>query len=84
VVVRGRVQGVWFRATCRREAEAADVGGWIANRPDGAVEAVFEGGAPAVQRMVTWCADGPPGAAVTDVSVTDEVPEGVVGFRITG
>jgi acylphosphatase len=81
-VVSGRVQGVWFRESCRREAEARDVAGWVANRADGTVEAVFEGREPDVAEVVAWCRIGPPRADVTAVDVTQEPPEGLVGFRV--
>jgi acylphosphatase len=84
VVVSGRVQGVFFRDTCEREAHAAGVGGWVRNRWDGTVEAVFEGDPAAVDRMVTWCHRGPSRATVTSVEVTDEPPEGTQSFRVRG
>jgi acylphosphatase len=83
VVVRGHVQGVFFRDTARRMAEARDVSGWITNRPDGAVEAVFEGEPDAVGKMVAFAREGPRGAVVEGVEVTDEEPEGLSGFRVT-
>lgn len=82
VVVDGRVQGVFFRDSCQREASIAGVGGWVRNRDDGRVEAVFEGDAAAVERLVAWCRHGPPRAVVTSVSVTDEPPVGERGFRV--
>jgi acylphosphatase len=82
VVVRGYVQGVFFRDTCRREANARGVGGWVANRSDGAVEAVFEGEPDAVAAMVEWCRRGPRGADVEDVEETSEEPEGLARFEI--
>jgi len=82
VVVRGRVQGVWFRQSCREAAEAAGVAGWVRNRPDGTVEAVLEGGAAEVERMVGWCRRGPTSAVVTGVDVEDEPPEGLTGFGV--
>lgn len=84
VVVDGRVQGVWFRDACRREAEAAGVRGWVRNRDDGGVEAVFEGDEPAVERLVAWCRKGPPRAVVTSVSVEAEPPQGDARFRVIG
>lgn len=81
-MVSGHVQGVWFRESCRREAEARGVAGWVANRGDGTVEAVFEGREPAVAEVVAWCRIGPPRADVTAVDVTQEQPEGLVGFRV--
>jgi acylphosphatase len=82
VVVHGHVQGVFFRDSCGREAGSRGVAGWIANRPDGAVEAVFEGDADAVRAMVDWCRGGSRGAEVSSVDETGEEPEGLSGFRI--
>lgn len=82
VVVDGRVQGVFFRDTCRREATRAGVGGWVRNRPDGRVEAVFEGDPDRVALLVEWCHQGPRGAVVTGVEVTEEEPTGEDGFRV--
>ena len=76
------MQGVWFRDSCRREALARDVAGWVRNRMDGTVEAVFEGPAPAVAEMVAWCRVGPPRADVSGIDVTEEPPEGIVGFQV--
>ncbi len=81
-VVSGRVQGVFFRDTCRREATAAGVAGWVRNRGDGRVEAVFEGEDAAVARMIAWCRLGPRSADVTDVTVTEEPAEGLRGFEV--
>jgi acylphosphatase len=81
VVVRGRVQGVFFRETIRHLAEQEGVAGWIRNRPDGAVEAVFEGEPDAVERLVDACRTGPPLAEVQEVEVADEEPEGLRGFQ---
>jgi acylphosphatase len=82
VVVRGTVQGVFFRDSTRRQAARRDVAGWVSNRPDGAVEAVFEGPAEAVEQLVSFMRDGPRGASVEDVEVSDEHPEGLAGFAI--
>ena len=84
VVVTGRVQGVFFRVTCAREARARGVAGWVRNREDGAVEAVFEGDPGPVGELVTWCRTGPGGADVTRVEVRTEAPQGVAGFEIVG
>jgi acylphosphatase len=80
VIVRGRVQGVFFRETTRHLAEQAGVAGWVRNRPDGTVEAVFEGEPEAVKRVVEACRTGPPMAEVTDVEVIEEEPESLSGF----
>ncbi len=80
VWVRGRVQNVWFRDSCVREATARGVAGWVRNLPDRRVEAVFEGPPDAVEAMVAWCGEGPPRARVDEVEVRDEPPVGESGF----
>jgi acylphosphatase len=82
VVVHGHVQGVFFRDSVRRLAEQHRVSGWIANRWDGAVEAVFEGEPDAVERLVEFCRQGPRGAQVESVDVSEEDPEGLSGFAV--
>lgn len=82
VVVRGRVQGVFFRDSCRREAQAAGVVGFVRNEPDGTVLAVFEGDPSGVRRLVDWCRIGPPSARVYGVEVTDEQPTGASRFSV--
>jgi acylphosphatase len=82
VVARGRVQGVFFRDATQREASRAGVAGWVANRSDGAVEAVFEGDDDAVDRMVDFVRKGPGHADVDDVEVSEEKPEGLSGFEV--
>ena len=84
VIARGRVQGVFFRAACAREARALGVAGWVRNLDDGSVEAVFEGPPEPVRAMVAWCRQGPPGARVDDVEETDEPTTGRSGFAVTG
>lgn len=78
--VRGLVQGVFFRATCRDEARARGVAGWARNEPDGTVRAFFEGPPGAVDAMVEWCRHGPSRAVVDSVEVTEREPSGVTGF----
>ena len=82
VVVRGNVQGVFFRDSCRSEASSRGVAGWVTNRSDGAVEAVFEGEPDAVAAMVGWCSRGPRGADVESVDESAEEPEGLAGFQV--
>ena len=82
VIVRGLVQGVFFRDSTRRLAQRHGVSGWVANRADGAVEAVFEGEADAVERLVAVSRTGPRGAQVESVEVTEEEPEGLSGFAV--
>lgn len=82
VVVEGHVQGVFFRETTRRRALAAGVTGWIRNRADASVEAVFEGEPDAVERLVAFVREGPRGAHVDWVDIANEEPEGLSGFEI--
>ena len=82
VIVHGRVQGVWFRESCRSQATALGLGGWVRNLADGTVEAVFEGSEPAVARAVDWCRTGPDRARVAAVDVRPEAPTGEPAFRV--
>lgn len=84
VVVHGFVQGVGFRYAVERAARARGVAGWVENRADGTVEAVFEGDRDDVEALVDFCRRGPRGAEVRDVSVSEEPAEGLAGFRVTG
>jgi acylphosphatase len=81
-VISGRVQGVWFRDACSREANAAGVHGWVRNLSDGRVEAAFEGAPDDVDALVAWCRRGPPRAKVVTVEVVDELPTGEPGFAV--
>jgi acylphosphatase len=82
VVVSGRVQGVGFRAATRSKAEACGVVGWVRNRPDGGVEAAFEGDPEAVESLVGFCRAGPRLARVERVEVCEEPIEGLLGFEL--
>jgi len=82
VVAHGRVQGVFFRDSTRQRAEAAGVAGWVANQPDGTVEAVFEGADGEVDALVRWMEEGPRGASVERTEVSEEEPEGLDGFDV--
>ena len=84
VVVHGFVQGVGFRYAVERAAASRGVSGWVRNRPDGAVEAVFEGEGEDVDALVELCRQGPRGADVERVDVAAESPEGLSGFRVAG
>ena len=81
-VVHGRVQGVFFRDTTRRLARVEGVAGWVSNRADGTVEALFEGEPDAVERLLDFCRRGPEGATVDRVEVTEAEPAGLEGFTI--
>jgi acylphosphatase len=83
VLVSGEVQGVAFRDACRRAATEQGVTGWVRNLPDGRVEAVFEGQADGVERLVSWARRGPSQATVTAVTVHDEPLEGFTRFEIS-
>jgi acylphosphatase len=82
VVVHGYVQGVFFRDSTRRRAAELGVAGWVSNRSDGTVEAVFEGAPDAVSAMVDWARRGPRGADVERVDEREESPEGLTGFEV--
>ena len=78
--IRGRVHGVWFRESMRREAERLAVRGWICNRHDGSVEAVVQGPRAAVDEIVRWAHRGPEDARVSGVEVTEAEGE-FAGFE---
>ncbi len=78
----GRVQGVFYRASCAERAEELGLSGWVRNMPGGGVEAVFEGADRAVDDMITWCREGPAHARVDGLEVVDEDVVGAAGFRI--
>jgi acylphosphatase len=82
VIVSGRVQGVFFRDTCRRVADRLGLCGWVRNRRDGTVEAVIEGDRNDVGELVAWCREGPARAIVTDLQIVDEPVAGEGPFRI--
>lgn len=82
VVVSGRVQGVFFRDSTRREARRLGVTGWVRNCPDGTVRAHVEGVPEAVAELVRWCREGPRHADVDDVRVSEAESEGGRGFEV--
>ena len=82
LIVRGRVQGVFFRDSVRREAQRRGVAGWATNRPDGSVEIVLEGRAPDVRELISYCERGPRRAEVTGVELREHSPQGLRGFEI--
>lgn len=82
-LIKGRVQGVWFRASTRREAQALGLDGYVRNLPLRRVEAVFQGPREAVERALAWCHQGPPAAEVREVNVSWQDPDpGLQGFEI--
>ena len=82
VLVSGKVQGVFYRDTTKKEADKRGVRGWVRNLRDGRVEAVFEADAKLVEDMVAWCDIGSPLSRPTFVERRDEPEEGLVGFVI--
>lgn len=83
VVVRGRVQGVFFRAATRRTAQHHGVAGWVRNLPDGSVEAWLEGDPDAVEAVEAWMATGgPPSAVVDEIDVTRRSTQGLSDFVV--
>ena len=82
LLIQGRVQGVWFRESMRREAERLGVTGWVRNTPDGAVEAVVQGPAEAVDALVEWARSGPPMARVDGIEIeASETHDPLSGFE---
>ncbi len=79
--IRGRVQGVWYRAWTERTARELGLSGWVRNRSDGTVEALFCGAPEAVAQMLRLAREGPPAARVTGIDVRDAPPE-EGGFRV--
>jgi acylphosphatase len=81
--VSGKVQGVFFRQSTKRQAQSYSVTGWVHNLEDGRVEGVFEGEEASVKALVAFCSTGPRGASVTDLAVTWETFKGEFeNFRI--
>ena len=82
VPVTGLVQGVFFRAWARDEAQALGVSGWIRNCSDGSVEALVEGDSEAIEELIDLLREGPPGAQVEDVEIEETDREGLSSFEV--
>jgi acylphosphatase len=82
VRIAGRVQGVFFRASCADLARDLGIDGWVRNRPDGDLEALFQGPDEVVDRILEWCRTGPPSARVDTLEVSDEPPFEGNGFGV--
>ena len=82
VQIRGRVQGIGFRYSALSRARSLGVAGWVRNKPDGSVEAAFEGDDERVRSMVEWCRRGPGGADVQSIDVEWHEPTGDTDFRV--
>ncbi len=83
-LVSGRVQGVWYRESCRQEAVRLGVAGSVRNRFDGRVEIEAEGPRAAVDALLAWARHGPPRAVVDTLAIEDVAPRGDIGFRVSG
>ncbi|MDG2205152.1 MAG: acylphosphatase [Alphaproteobacteria bacterium] len=81
VIISGRVQGVWFRDWTKQQASSLGLTGWVRNRRDGTVEAIFQGDAADIDAMLNACWQGPPAASVADIRVADGVLSNFHNFR---
>ena len=84
VVIEGRVQGVWFRGWTTGEAKRLNIRGWVRNRSDGSVEALFSGNKADVEAIIAACRKGPPSARVDAITHFPTDPPQALGFRATG
>ncbi len=75
LIIHGRVQGVWFRASTQGVANQLGIKGWVRNTPDGAVEAHIQGEDSSVEKMLSWCYQGPPGARVDLIDISRVNPD---------
>lgn len=82
VTVRGRVQGVYFRASTQQQARRLGVAGWVRNLPDGRVEAWLEGADDAVEALMAWMREGPEQAEVTGLCVCEVAPRSLNDFEV--
>lgn len=80
--IKGRVQGVFYRESAKREATRLGVTGWVRNKPDGSVELLACGTENTVQKLVEWCKTGPPLAKVTEVTVREVEPQVFAAFTV--
>ena len=81
VLISGRVQGVWYRGWTKQHASENKLSGWVRNRSDGSVEAIFQGRPENLHAMLELCRIGPPAAEVRDIDVKNITREDFVGFR---
>jgi acylphosphatase len=82
LLIKGKVQGVFYRATAREVAEKLGLTGWVKNTEDGHVEAIVSGAEKPVQQFVEWCWQGPPSARVTAVAIGDAPDENLAAFTV--
>jgi acylphosphatase len=85
LIIHGRVQGVWFRASTKETAENLGVKGWVRNLPDRSVEIDALGDTGIIEKFIQWCYQGPPGARVTNIDITElEAAVDIQNFKIVG
>lgn len=85
LIVLGRVQGVWFRASAKETAENLGVKGWVRNLPDNSVEVDALGETAIIEKFIKWCYQGPPGARVTSIDIKElEATVDMQNFKIIG
>lgn len=82
--IKGKVQGVFYRATAKDVAEETGIKGWVKNTPEGDVEIVASGEDGQLEKFIAWCREGPPRARVTDVIVTEKDSIRFENFSIAG
>jgi acylphosphatase len=82
LLIKGKVQGVFYRATAKEKAEELGLNGWVKNTLEGDVEATVSGNEAALQQFITWCRQGPPKAQVDDMIITPKPDDGLSGFHI--
>ncbi len=83
IIIHGRVQGVWFRASTKEIADSLGVKGWVRNLPDNSVEIDAQGETDILEKFIQWCHEGPPGARVTDIDIQElETASTVQDFRV--
>ena len=82
IIVKGKVQGVFFRATTKKQADSLGIKGWVRNLPTGEVEAFLEGEEKNLNEMLLFCKEGPQGSQVDDIEIEEQTPEGLKEFEI--
>lgn len=83
LIISGRVQGIFYRASCQEVAESYSLKGYVKNLPTGQVEVVAQGEKEKIEKLIEWCRKGPPGAGVSEVSIKwQEVKEEFRGFEV--
>lgn len=82
LIISGKVQGVFYRASAKKKAEELNINGWIKNTREGNVEAMISGEGEAINRFVEWCKSGPERAVVEGVRITNKEPSVFASFRV--